>query len=309
MESHVILRRALVVATGVLIAGLVLSLPVSADSQSLFKLGQVLEKQKQPLKAIEYYDRAYRADKNNLDALYAYVRACCENDRPGDLLAPCNVIVAADPQAKRFKAIYLYRANAYSAVDENIKAIEDCNKAIQLGFDGFSVRACRAQCYASANKVKEALADYDWVIAKYNECRTASYVYDRRARLLESCGQYQKAIADWSLLIGIFPKNPYYVINRAQDRAALGQYKEALADYDLAIKVDPKDDHSYFLRGKLKLKLGQFLAAAEDFSSSIKLDDEPSWTIYKLRAEAYEKGGKAELGKADRLKAAKMEQL
>jgi tetratricopeptide (TPR) repeat protein len=129
------------------------------------------------------------------------------------------------------------------------------------------------------------------------------------AKLFESIGQYQKAMADWTYLIGVYPKNPYYLLNRAQDKVALGQYKEALADYDLAVKVDPKDDHCYFLRGKLKLKLGQFLAAAEDFSSSIKLDDEPSWTIYKLRAEAYEKGGKAELGKADRLKAARMEQL
>jgi len=305
----VILRRALIVATGVLVAGLVLSLPVSADSQSLFKLGQVLEKQNQSLKAIEYYDRAYRADKTNLDALYAYVRACCANDRPGDLLAPCNIIVAADPQAKRFKAIYLYRANAYSAVDENHKAIEDCNKAIQLGTDEFGARFCRAHCYASIGKAKEALADYDLLIAKYPKCRISTTICDQRAKLFESIGQYQKAMADWTYLIGVYPKNPYYLLNRAQDKVALGQYKEALADYDLAVKVDPKDDHCYFLRGKLKLKLGQFLAAAEDFSSSIKLDDEPSWTIYKLRAEAYEKGGKAELGKADRLKAAKMEAL
>lgn len=304
-----VLRRALVVATGVLIAGLVLSLPVSADSQSLFKLGQVLEKQNQPLKAIEYYDRAYRADKNNLDALYAFVRACCENDRPGDLVVPCNILLTADPQAKRFKAIYLYRANAYSAVDENLKAIEDCNRAMQLGNDEFGVRFCRAHCYAFIGKAKEAIADYDVLTAKYPKSKIGTNICEQRAKLFESVGQYQKAIADWTYLIWLFPKNPYYALNRAQDKVALGQYKEALADYDLAIKIAPKDDHCYFLRGKLKLKLGQFLAAAEDFSSSIKLDDEPSWTIYKLRAEAYEKGGKAELGKADRLKAARMEAL
>lgn len=291
------------------IAGIELALPAYADSSSLFKLGQALKRQNQPQKAMEYYDRAYRADKKNLEALYAYVRICCLNDTAGDLLESCNTILAADPQAKHFREIYVFRAMAYLAADENSKSIADCKKAIELGSDGFSVRYCLAQSYASANMIKEAIAQLDLLVARYPVSRTVTYVFDRRAKLLETTGQFKKAIDDWTQLIKLYPKNPDYVLYRAQDRAQLGQYKEAMADYDLAVKLAPRDDHAYFLRGKFKLKLGQYLAAAEDFSNSIKYDEAPSWTIYKLRAEAYEKGGKPALGKADRLKAASMEAL
>lgn len=286
-----------------------MALPAGADSLSLFRLGQVLERQNQPQKAMEYYDRAYKADKRNLDALYAYVRICCINDTAGDLVESCNTIVAADPQAKRFREIYVFRAMAYLAADETSKSIADCNKAIALGLDGFSVRYCLALCYASANRVKEAIAQLDLLVNKYPESRTVTFVLDRRAKLLETSGQFKKAINDWTSLMSRYPKNPDYVLNRAQDKVELGQYKEAMADYDMAVKLAPRDDHVYFVRGKLKLKLGQYLAAAEDFSNSIKYDQAPSWTIYKLRAEAYEKGGKPALGKADRLKAASMEAL
>ena len=53
--------------------------------------------------------------------------------------------------------------------------------------------------------------------------------------------KYSEAIADFTKVIELDPKNALAYYNRGAAKFALNKYSEAMADYTKAIELDPKD--------------------------------------------------------------------
>lgn len=86
---------------------------------------------------------------------------------------------------------------------------------------------------------------------------------------------FELAVADYSELIRIFPRNHYAYYNRAYAYYQLGELERAIADYGVAIGLNPKDQRAYYSRGVTYSKKGDFDLAIADYTRAIELKLDP----------------------------------
>jgi protein O-mannosyl-transferase len=91
-----------------------------------------------------------------------------------------------------------------------------------------------------------------------------------------STGQFDKALVDFSKVIGIDPNSATAYNNRGMVYGNLRMWDKALADYIRAIEIDPKYATAYNNRGMAYGNLGQLDKALADFSKAIELN--PNYT-------------------------------
>lgn len=84
-------------------------------------------------------------------------------------------------------------------------------------------------------------------------------------------GDYEKAIKDWTMIIGLDPDNVSVAHNLIGiEKAKLGQYTKAIRDYDTAIKLKAKYIDAFVNRGIAKSKTGDLLGAIDDFDTVLR---------------------------------------
>jgi tetratricopeptide (TPR) repeat protein len=103
-------------------------------------------------------------------------------------------------------------------------------------------------------------------------------------------GDPAAAVANFTQLIRLQPKQANWYRLRAFYAVAMGDYKMAIANYDWLIQNEPTAD-AYSDRGRAKLAIGDYQGALSDFNNAIK-PTQPISTpvlpnIYLSRAEAY----------------------
>ena len=115
--------------------------------------------------------------------------------------------------------------------------------------------------------------------------------YDKRGRYYIETGEHEKAFQDFSKGIRI-ATDTSDIIDLHLDRSSLffmrKEYDKALADSSVVIHYRPGNWYPYFLRGECYFMLKQYNKALPDFSEAIKLN--PSkWALYSERAKTYKK--------------------
>lgn len=190
------------------------------------------------------------------------------------------------------KAYYLMTewANAQSKFD---LAIQMATKALSVKKPDFQAYMERAATYSRLHKDKEALADLDRYIALYKTKRNA---YERRASILENLNMHERALADYRTMQK-FRYDDETALRIASSLDKLNKNKEAMTYLTDLLKRNPEDDAGYEARGKVQVKLGRLKEAVADFTRAIQLN--PSSTVYKERAAAYEKMGRKDLAARD----------
>ena len=106
----------------------------------------------------------------------------------------------------------------------------------------------------------------------YANAPTDAAGYARRGRAAMSRREFAPALADFARAVELDPKNPDYLVDRAEARIGQRQPASAMADLDEALKLKPDHVAALVVRGRLLLASGDDARAARDFEAAVRTD-------------------------------------
>ncbi|MET4485545.1 tetratricopeptide (TPR) repeat protein [Bradyrhizobium sp. LA7.1] len=92
-----------------------------------------------------------------------------------------------------------------------------------------------------------------------------------RAGAYNKKGAFELAVADYSELIRLYPRNMHAYYNRAYSHYQLEEFDRAIADYGEVIGLNPKDQRAYYSRAVSHSKKGDLDLAIADYTRAIEL--------------------------------------
>ena len=176
-------------------------------------------------------------------------------------------------------AIYNNRGNAYVAINEINKGIDDFSKAIGLYPDYTNAYVNRGEAYLRESKIDKAIDDFNTAIkldpklAKaYNNCGVA---YNKK-------GEVDKAINNYNMAIQLNPDFAEAYNNRGRVYGDAGDFPKAISDYNKAIKFKSDFVDAYVNRGVAYGKRDKFDEAINNFTVAINLNQHHAGAYYNL---------------------------
>jgi tetratricopeptide (TPR) repeat protein len=127
-------------------------------------------------------------------------------------------------------------------------------------------------------------------------------VYARRGSAYHDRREYDRAIADYTKIIEIKPRDAVAYNNRGMAYRAKGDNDSAIADYTKAIDIDPTDARAHNNRGIAYRAKGDNDRAIADQTRAVEIDPEFS-SAYNSRGIAYRAKGDNDRAIADHTKA------
>jgi MSHA biogenesis protein MshM len=188
----------------------------------------------------------------------------------------------------------LFRGLARLKLGEFVAGAEDMKRSADLK-DGAGARYTRARIYYIQERLWDLGFDPGERDGKFGE-RTAraittyqrvqglplnpqptrdllrhleTYSFHVRAVAAYRSGDYDKAVAIYTLVLALSPNNAEAHFNRGLAYKQLGRYDLAHQDYDNAIVLDPSMAKAYYDRANLHLKQGRLGAAAGDYGVAL----------------------------------------
>jgi len=224
----------------------------------------------------------------------------------------------------QMNAVYYFRAIAYSRKNEFSKALDDVNKADELGYavnpifnDFLNKNATRqaAEVYYSLGfndmhqeKFTQAIADFTKAL---EIDPTYKMIYYCRGVVYLRMDEFNKALTD----INIAKKKGVLIspvlINEIEQHQSIGQggdysspdnFPQLIADFTQAIKANPKDPDLYVKRGLCYKKQHNYVQAIADYTQAIEID--PKFAdAYRRRGSSYYNLKEYDKSWADEIKA------
>jgi tetratricopeptide (TPR) repeat protein len=231
-------------------------------------------------------------DQGNLDlALVEYNKAIAMN------------VKCAEP--------YVGRAACYAGKNETQQALADFAKAIEIEPERSNLYSMRGIVYALIVKDKpKALADFDKAVelcTKSKDCDDEDFTM--RGNLSDALGDYDKAIADFTMVIMMKPSESVVYQRRGRLFLKKEEMNLAYADFDKAVSLDPSNARNYHYRGMTLVARGVFeknrdylVQSVIDFGKAIELDP-TDIENYEARAVCLDLLGEREKANADRRRA------
>jgi tetratricopeptide (TPR) repeat protein len=177
----------------------------------------------------------------------------------------------------RYAKPYNGRGSAFRALGRYHEAIRDYDKAILLDSKFADAFNNRGLAHAAVGQLDAAIRDHARAIELLPDSEEA---YFNRARALDSLGKYDAAIRDYDKVIALRPDYADAYNNRGGAFEAMGQTDAALKDYDKAIALRPDLAEAYTNRGNLHQGRGQLDAAIKDYDKAIALRPELAAAYY-----------------------------
>lgn len=103
-----------------------------------------------------------------------------------------------------------------------------------------------------------------------------------RAHYFYNRGDYEEAIANLNVSLGLDSHNPANFYNRGITYGKLEKHKEALTDYNRSLELSPDDPDTLDNRGITYAKLEKYKEAFADFNRSLELRPDHPSTLYNL---------------------------
>ena len=214
-----------------------------------------------------------------------------EIEEPDKALAECNLAL------KRGSGIcarlgYSLRASCFLQKGDIARARADCNQALKLDPKSVEAYAILSATYHKTGDAKRSLSDFD--IARGLD-RKKAYLF--RAEAFDVLKLHSEAIADWTELIKITPKEaePYRsraaaylrpLLENPNRRERQPRAEQVIADCKQAINLDPDDPRNHFLQAAALDFLDRHDEAIRSATEALRLDPEAPDT-YLLRAASY----------------------
>lgn len=220
--------------------------------------------------ANDNYTKALQTNQQFYQALYNRGLAELSQNKNGDAQNDFNQAVSLNENPR----YYLARSVSNARLRHFKEALQDIDKAQNLGYDNAEIAYFRGMVYLLAGNYSEAEKQYNFAVSANN--RLAKAYCDRgTAHYLRS--NYKAAIDDYNTAIEIDHSATYAYVFRAQAKAEQGNISAAIADINTALEINPDDYDLINTRGQLQAKNKKYDKAAADFDALIeKYPDEPS---------------------------------
>lgn len=155
-----------------------------------------------------------------------------------------------------------------SIYNNPLQEIKSYFSTISLEFSNWGCRE-GLKLYQQKN-YKEAINKFDFAL-KYSPNLANAYNYRGKAKA--DSGDTDGALADYSQLILIQPKNPEAYDSRGNIYYQVQNYEKAIADYEQAIKLNPNFALAYYHLGLAYIKLDNLEKARENLKKSAEIFD------------------------------------
>ena len=127
-------------------------------------------------------------------------------------------------------------------------------------------------------------------------------IYNNRAGVFRSEGEYDRAILEYNKAIEIDPNYASAYMNRGKTYADKGEFDRAILEYNKAIEIDPRYATAYFNRGIAYANKDEYVRAILDYTKAIEID--PRFTeAYYNRGMIYANKGEYDRAILDYTKA------
>ena len=193
-----------------------------------------------------------------------------------------------DYDHKAFHLLQSVADSAFYELDAHMKI--QCNKR---GNDGFWPY-CLGTIYEHTKHYKAAIEQYK---NSFDKDKSPVTTY-QMACCYEELGDYESALSNIDISIGIDSIDSDYMMERADLLYELGKTKEAISQLDKYIEINPEFFGGYYRRGFYKDNTADYDGAINDYSMSIAL--EPTFAYaYLGRADMYQLKGEQLLAHKD----------
>jgi tetratricopeptide (TPR) repeat protein len=150
------------------------------------------------------------------------------------------------------------------------KAIQLYSKAIKKDSTCVEAYWRRADVQAKIGRYTKAITDLDRTI-HFDSAFNAGYLFGDRGNVEETMGEWEKAVADYTIALRFSTRVPPYTptenffFYRARTKLCLGDTASALADTDSALYYWPTFPRARFQRARIETIRGEYAKATSDY--------------------------------------------
>jgi len=192
-------------------------------------------------------------------------------------------------------SLHEYTGEVYQSVNDNTRAIEEFNLAIEMNPKSGLAHYQKAVTLCSKKDYKASIAEFGTTIALYDkDTVNQPNCYNYRGYVKFQMDDNKGAIEDYNKAIAIRPKYGNAIWNRADAYQFDGDYKHAIEDYTASLD-NYKDDSSsiayiYCSMANTYIKKKTYLPAIKD--CDLALQYKPGYaTAYSNKGTAYKDSG------------------
>ncbi|MFE0235803.1 tetratricopeptide repeat protein [Brucella anthropi] len=261
-----------------------MSLPLRPDNDAtLYQLGDISAKLRQPEKAIDYYGRVPEKSPYRRDAEMQRALNLAENDQSADAVKQLRVLLDRDKTDMR---TYLALGGVY-AQDKNFA---DAAKIYDAAVDqiktperkDWPVFYQRGIAYERLKQWDKAEPNFRKALELYpDQPQVLNYLgyswVDRGENLDEALGMIKKAVE-------LRPQDGYIVDSLGWAYYMLGRYDEAVVELEKAVKLRPEDPTINDHMGDAYWRVGRLLEATFQWNHAIAGKPEPE-DLVKIEAK------------------------
>lgn len=199
----------------------------------------------------------------------------------------------AEDLGMRTPYLWMNRAMAFISLREFEPAMTDLNILIEKEPDNPSNFFYRGELFFRLEDFESAIADY----SKALELRKAAHLYYVRGDAYNEIGEYEKALADYSQAAEIRPYAIAFLLAKGRLLGEMGRLEEARATMDKAAEKQPERYAIYIERAVISASQSFEASRQADLKTALKyLEDEIFFrpqdpTVYADQARVYEMVG------------------
>lgn len=241
------------------------------------------------------YRQALALNPKHFDAMHLSGVIAMQNGDNEQAVALISRALAIDPGNPAYGPAYNNRGIAYRALFRNEAAIDNFDRAIELGAAKpaslVDVHFNRANALKDLKRFKAAAAGYERVIALQPSHAQAHFA---RGRVLMKLGRANDAIINLRRAADLLPKDFQAQFRYAMALATVNRYEGAVDAFRRALAINPDHVASYNNLGVTLRGLRKYDASVACFEESLKRDAKNSAAYVNLAATLVEMGRHSE---------------
>ncbi|MGU3574657.1 tetratricopeptide repeat protein [Brucellaceae bacterium C25G] len=252
-----------------------LSLPLrSTDDATLFQLGDISAKLRQPENAIDYYGRVSEDSFYRNDAEMQLALNLAESEREKEAIAHLIALMERDPKDMRG---YLVLGSVYAQAKDYANSAKTYDEAVALiekpEQQDWSIYFQRGISYERLKEWEKAEPNFKKALELYpDQPQVLNYLgyswVDMGINLEEALDMIRKAVE-------LRPQDGYIVDSLGWAYYKLGRYDDAVVELEKAVKLRPEDPTINDHLGDAYWKVGRELEATFQWNHAIAGKPEP----------------------------------
>lgn len=251
-------------------------------------------------KALTNFDQILSINPDDEQALFAKANTLIELKRLDDSIGLYTEIIQKFPSNAK---AYVGRGVSFSLDSDDMAAIQDFNKAIDINPEYAPAYENRGISYLNLNELMLALPDFEKAIEldsnSYNAHLYQGISYSNQK-------QYSIARVNFTQAIVADPTRSPAYIERGKMNMYLGDYEASIYDLKKAISTNQDDPVPFFYIGNTYISMNQKDEAIKAFTKAIELDSGFA-DAYSYRGKLYSEQGNTNLAWSDINKAIELE--